>query len=139
MDEALVQDAQDEIDHEHGGEEQHAQTLDGGLEGLRGALERGGEGGGHAELALEPADLLHRVAQRYSGLEIEGEGHGGQLAQMVDGERAHATRELGHRVERHELARRGADVEHAERVGIVLELGQELHHDPVLVGRRVDG
>jgi hypothetical protein len=71
VDEALVEDAQDEIDHEDGGEEQHAQALDRGLESLRRALERGGEGGGHLELALEPADLLHRVAQRYPGLEIE--------------------------------------------------------------------
>src|SRR6266496_909963 len=138
MDEALVQDAQDEVDHEHGGEEQHAQALDGRLEGLRRTLERRGERGGHPELALEAAYLLHRIAQRHAGLEVEGDGHGRQLAQVVDGERTHAARQLGYRVEGDELARGRADVEHAEGVGVVLVLRQELHHDPVLVGRRVD-
>ena len=32
----------------------------------------------------------------------------------------------------------GADVQHAERATVQLVLGQELHHDPVLVVGRVD-
>ena len=39
MDEALIQNAQDDVDHDDGDDEQHAHILGGALEGRRRALE----------------------------------------------------------------------------------------------------
>ncbi len=43
MDEAFVEDAEDDVDHQHGGEQQHALVGDRLLEDLRAALEAGGD------------------------------------------------------------------------------------------------
>ena len=43
MDEVLVEDAEDDVDHQHGGEQQHALVGDGLLEDLGAALEAGGD------------------------------------------------------------------------------------------------
>ena len=98
---------------------QQAEPLERALEGLHRALEARAERGGQPQLLLHLLHLGHRVAERHPGLEVEGDGHRGELAQVIDGERAHRARELGHRVERDELAARAADVEHAEGGGIV--------------------
>ena len=61
MDEALIQNAQDDIDHDHGDQQQHAHILGRALERRRGALE----------------DCLHRCpACRLAALASLDRGHG---------------------------------------------------------------
>ena len=44
MDEALIEDAENEINHQNAHDQEEPQPLEGGLEGLGSALEAGGDG-----------------------------------------------------------------------------------------------
>src|SRR3989442_797384 len=57
VNEALVQHAEHEVDHEDRDQQQHPLPLQRGLERLRGALEGAVDGGRHAQLALHALDL----------------------------------------------------------------------------------
>ena len=138
MDEALVQDAEDHVDHGDGHEQQHAEALQRRLERLRRPL----EGGGHARRQGDARGLLDFrdcVAERVARLEVERERHRRQLSGVVDHRRTDGRGKLRHRAERHELSGGGADVDHRQRLRVLLELGGELHDDLVSVVRRVDG
>ena len=70
MDEALVEDAQDDVDDQDGHDQQEPQALRGGLEGLGGALKAGGDGG-RQHLPGELFHLGHGIAQGTPGFRLK--------------------------------------------------------------------
>ena len=87
MDEALIEHAQHDVDGEHGGEDQRHLTLLRVLEQRGRAREIGADGGGQRDLALNPADRLHRFADRDARRRVERQRDGGLLRLAVDGQR----------------------------------------------------
>ncbi len=73
MDEALVKNAEDDVDGDQRGKDEVGLVLERLLEGLRGALECGVDRSGHADLALGFFKSGHGVAKGDIGREIEGE------------------------------------------------------------------
>ena len=85
VDEAFVEDAQDQIDDQDGHDQQEPQALHGRLEGLGCPLKVGGNAG-RQHLPGHVIHRGHRVAQGHARLEVEGDGHRRQLARVVDGQ-----------------------------------------------------
>ena len=86
MDEAFVEDAENDIDGEDGGEDEVGLGFEGGLEGLEGAGELAVHGLRHAELLLEAFYGFGGIAEGDAGGEIEGDGDRGEEAGMVHGQ-----------------------------------------------------
>ena len=102
MDEALIENAQDDVDRDDGDGEQQAHIAHRSLERLGLAL----------ELALARWRACRSASRAWSisvtasdraiaGHQVEGDGHRRQLAQMIDRQRHGARRQRGHRGERH--------------------------------------
>ena len=111
MNKALVQNPQDNVNHQDGHEQQQAKAGEGRLEGLRAALQAGADGlrqnlGSH---------LVHRIdgiANGRGGREIEAERHRRHLAEMVHGERSYLVFEIGYGIQRDKLAGLRMNVKH---------------------------
>ena len=88
MDQAFVEDAENDVDGDERGEDEIGLVLEGILEGLRGALEGGVDGGGHAHVGLRFLEGRDGVAEGNVGGEIEGERNGRILALVIDGKRS---------------------------------------------------
>src|SRR6059036_1170311 len=129
VDVALVQDAEDDVHGDEGGEDEEGLVGEGGLEGLGGALEAGVDGGGQPDLALGGLDGADGMAEGDAGGEVEGEGDGGELALVVDGAGRGAGLEVTEGGERHLGAAGGLDVDGLEGVGVLLEAGGDLEDD----------
>ena len=138
MDEAFVEDAEHEVDHEHREQQQDAHTLQGALEGLRRAAEGGVDRGGNLHRRHCLVDLLDGLGQGHAGAHVEGERDRRQLPEVGDRERADVVGELRQRVERHQRAGVRPHVQQAEGRRVRLVAGLQFQDDPVLVGRRVD-
>src|ERR1019366_3635681 len=87
VDVAFVQDAQDDVNRNDRGENQHGFVRQRIFKSTRGALEAGFDAGGHAEVGSDLADIGDRHAERSSGSEVERKGHDGKLALMVNCDR----------------------------------------------------
>ena len=85
VDETFVENSQDDVDDEDGHDQQHAEAFDGGLIHLRGALEARGDAGGQMHFFLDALDCVHGGAEGIAGREVEGNGDGGQLADVRNG------------------------------------------------------
>ncbi len=111
-----------------------------GLEGLRRARELAADARGQPDAARR---LLHRddrLAQGHAGRQVERERHRREEALVVHLQRGRARLEAGEAGERARTRRvRGLDMDVAEGVGALPELGRHLHHHPVLVELGVDG
>ena len=138
MNEALVQNAQHEVDHEDRQHQQNAHPLQRCLKCLRRALERGVDRGRQIHLRSRLTDFRDGLRQRDTFAQVERDRHRRKLAEMVDGERADRGLQRRDRIQRNQRAAVGAHVEHRQhrRIGLVTRL--ELHHHPVLVIRRVN-
>src|SRR5439155_25941374 len=104
MNVALVEDAEDDVDGDQGGEDEQRVVGGRGLEGLGGALEARADARGEADPACGALDGGNGVAEGDAGGEVEGEGDGGELPLVVDGERRGRRPELGDGAERHLLS-----------------------------------
>ena len=135
VDVALVEDAEDQVDHEQGRQDQHRHGAQRGLEGLGVALEGADQRRRHPHLALGLLDGLGGGAERSALRQVEADGDGRELPLVADRQRLGlARRPLGEGRERHLLARgRGADVDLVQAVHLALQLGQDLHHHVVAV------
>ena len=87
MDETFIKDAEDKVDDENGEEEEPAEALHAGLENLGGPLEAVGHSVGNC-LPRDLLDQRDRVPEGHTRLEVEGNGHRGDLAGMIDRQRA---------------------------------------------------
>src|SRR6266849_1240081 len=139
VDVALVEDAEDDVHGDEGGEDEEGLVREGGLEGLGGALEAGVDGGGQPDLALGGLDGADGMAGGDAGGEVEGEGDSGELALVVDGEGGGAGLDVTEGGERDLGAGGGLDVDGLEGVGVLLEPGGDLEDDVVLVELGEDG
>src|SRR5215471_12587919 len=138
MDEALVQNSQDDVDHQNRGKQQQAHSPERVLKGLRRALK------GALDISRQHSDSLlldqsSRVAERRSRFEIEADGRSRKLAEVIYRKRADGRHKLRNGVEWNQFPGVGAHIKKRQLVRIVLELGQQLHDDVVLVVRRIDG
>ena len=74
MDEAFVENAEHDVDHQDGHDQQQRQPLGGGLKSLGGSLEAGGDGGREV-----PGTAFSMAATASPsgtpGLQVEGDGH----------------------------------------------------------------
>ncbi len=138
MDEAFVEDAQHDVDDQHGHEQQQPQAVQGFLEGLGLALEAGADRGWQ-RFPGQGFDALRGLAQGRPGREAEGDGHGGQLARVVHGQRPDVQPAVHEGVQRREPALVRTDVEERQGLGVALEARVQLHDDLVGVVGRVDG
>ncbi len=164
VDQALVEDAQHDVDHHDGRQDQEELLPLRLLEAARRALEAAAHVGGHGDVGLGLGNDLPRLAERGVAVQVEGNG-GGQFAVLVadgggrralhhlrDGrERHHAFLGVGQHLPggRSALAGVGRGTGGARRVGRhedVLErrraarvAGGPLHDDRILVQLAVDG
>ena len=67
MDEALVEDAENDVNDEDGNHQQHAEALQRGLKGLCRALQAGVERGWQAHFVFNGLDRIDRAAERETG------------------------------------------------------------------------
>ena len=108
------------------------------MEGLGGALERGGDAGG--DIGLDGGvNFGDGVTEGRAVGEVKGDGDGGELAEMLDGEGAEGGLGLGDCGEGDERAEDRAEVEGIEVLRLGLEGGEDFEEDAVLVGGGVDG
>ena len=84
MDEALVKDAEDDIDDQNGDQQQNTQPLQRSLKSLSGALQAGVERRRDTQFLFERLDTRNRLTQRDAGQKVEGQGDCGQLPLMID-------------------------------------------------------
>ena len=87
VDQALIQYAEDEIDHEQRGGDQDRRGRQRIPEGLRVALETRLQRQRLAELLLDMLDGRCRIADRRAGQQVERDRHRRELALVVDHER----------------------------------------------------
>src|SRR5262245_37149597 len=137
MREALVQDAQDDVDDDNRHDQDEPETVQRILERQRRALERGRDRR-RQRRGRRRLDFIDRVAERVAGPEVERDRHRRQLPGVADRERPRVGGHGGERVQRDQTAARGPDVEHRHRGGILLEFRRDLQNHLILVVRRVD-
>src|SRR5271168_2903052 len=101
MNVALVEDAQNDVDGDQGGENQQRLVGQGGLKGSRGSLEGSLNGEGELDLLLHLLNGLGGFAQGGVGGQIEGKGDDGKLPLVVDGEWGGLLLEVREGTERH--------------------------------------
>src|SRR5215467_7030278 len=99
MNEAFIQNAQNQIHNENSQRQQEPETSYGGLKFLRCTLE-GRADTSRQRLSRELIDLIDRIAQSYARSEVERYRHGRQLAGMVHGQRPNIRGERSNGVER---------------------------------------
>src|SRR5450631_2893472 len=87
MNEAFVEDAEDDVDRDHRGEKEQGLAGERGLERLRRALVGGLDADGQIEVLAGLVDGGDGVAHGGAGREVEGERDDGKLALMRDGQR----------------------------------------------------
>ncbi len=88
MDEALVEDAENDVDHDQRGRDQGRLARQRRLERLGIALERPDDPGGQVDLARGLADRIDRLAERHARAQVEAQGDGGKLPLVRDRQRA---------------------------------------------------
>ena len=101
---ALIEHAEQDVDRQHGGEQQRALPGQRLLEELRIAGKAGDDARGQVGFALDAVDRLDRLAERHVGREIERDRHRRLLRLAVDLQRADGAPHRRDFVERHEAA-----------------------------------
>src|SRR5262245_36033237 len=87
MDIAFVQYSEHDINDGDGNNQQNPQVRQGTLESLGCALEGGAER--RRQLTLDDSlNLVHDISQRNAGLNVERDGDGWELSEVIDGLRA---------------------------------------------------
>ena len=108
MDEALVENAEHDVDRDDRGEDQDRLIAEAVLEHLRGAGELAAHGAGQIDLLLGLGHRRHRLAESEPRRQIEGDGDRRQLALAGDRDRPGPERDGRQAVEADELAGVGA-------------------------------
>ena len=136
--EALVENAENQIDHQDGDQQEDTQPLQGRLEGLRRSLQARVQRYRQAQVPFQRLDAVDRLAERDARQEVEGNGHRWQLPLVIDSQRLRLATDTGDRVERHQLAGGTTNVKTRKHRRIGLILGSNFENHLVLVGRPVD-
>ncbi len=133
MDVALIEHAEDHIDHHERGRDQDRLARQRGLEGLRIALEAGDDGVRHPHVVRGLLNGGDRFAERHAGAQVERQGRCRELRLMRHQERADGVGvEIDQRRQRHELpGRRRLDVDLVERIRVLLQQRQDFEYDEI--------
>src|SRR6266404_487660 len=139
MDETLIQDAENDVDHHDGHEQQDSHVLDGRLEDLSGALEICRQGRRQVKIHQGLVDCIDRGAKRNIWSQVEGNRNRRQLAKVIDSQRANTTTDFsyGPQGNQSSAARTNEEIGQGRRVALIL--GQQFHNNPVLIHRRING
>src|SRR5215469_1075537 len=138
MDEALVQNSQDDVNDEDCCQQQQTHARKGILKRLSASLERAL----HVSRQDSQGFALHQfggIAQGGSRLEIEADRDRRQLPEVIYHKRADRGHEFRHCIQGDKFPGIGANVEHREFVRVVLVLWQQLDNYVVFVVRCIDG
>ena len=133
VDEAFIEDAEDDVDDDQRGADQRRLAAQRGLERLRVALEGRDDRGRHADLARRLVDRIDGLAERDAGFQIERDGHRGELALMGNQKRPDAVAvDSDEGGQRHRGAgQRRFHVEAVERREVLLQFGQDFQHHEI--------
>jgi hypothetical protein len=104
MDEALIQDAEDDVDRDERGKNEQRHVGERVSEGCSRALEIGLHAGGHVQVFLHFGDGGDRAAEGRVGSEVERDRDGWELPLMIDGKLLRFHFEMRERAERHGVA-----------------------------------
>ena len=138
VDVALVEHAQQHVDHEQRGDDQHHLAALRALEHRRVAAVARDDRGRHAQLGAVALDAVGRVAERHARREVERHRHRLQLADVVHRRRPDRALDGREARQRHQRAVAAAHVDRAERALVGLGRRRDLHDHLVAVGGRVD-
>ena len=105
MDEALIQDAEDDVNGNESGEDEQRHVGQRISEGCGGALEIGLQPRRHVHILLHFGDSRNCSAERGVGGQIEGNRNRRKLSLMVDRELFGSCFKMRERPERHRIAR----------------------------------
>jgi len=92
VNEALVQHAENDVDHDKRRADQNRRSRQRSLESLRITLEGSDHRAGHPYVVRRLGDCIHGLAERNTGSEIERESNSWKLALVCDGERSSLVR-----------------------------------------------
>ena len=139
MNEALVQNAEHDVDDENRDDQQDRQVLERLLELLHGSLEAGGDRRGHARVSrmARPRAAAASPSEK-PGCRLKRDRRRGKLAEVVDAQRSHGPAMLDHRVERHQRSVPTTGLQLRKRFGVALIFRLDFENHRVLIGRRVD-
>src|SRR5207245_684109 len=110
-----------DVDGDQGGQDEQGLVGQRGLESLGGALEVGADRGGQAQVASGHFDGLDGLTQGDAGGEVEGEGDGGELALVIDGQGGGGGGKVGERAQGRGGPVGCAHVDVLQRIRVLLE------------------
>src|ERR1700682_3407580 len=139
VNEALIENAEHDIDHEDRRDDQERLARERILEHRRGALKAGRDAQGQIRLLFDFLNLRHRVTERHARFQVEGNRNRRKLLQMVDLQRPDRLANLGDGFDRHQASARRADIGLREIGGARLKFRVVLDDDLVLVRRGIKG
>lgn len=137
VDQILVEDAEDDVDHEEGDEEEEVEGGERGLEDVGGPLHFADDARGEVAYR-EGIDSIDGVAEGDVVGEVEGDADGGESVEVVDGRGADRFFDIDELYEGDEVIARGADVELREDGGIAVVFGEGFDEHFVLVEGGID-
>ena len=138
VDVAFVQDAEHDVHHHDGDDQQHPQVAERTLERLGRALELRADGGGEL-LVGEVLHLVDDLAERRAGLQVEGDGGRGKLPVVIDGLRSGFGDEVGQGIERNQFPGGILEVEQGKRARVGLIFRFQFQQHLVFVDRPING
>src|SRR4029077_17836236 len=138
MDEAFVQDAEDDVNGDKGGENQNRLIAERAEESGGGTLERALNAWRHGEISLGAIDGVDGIAQGSVWSNVKGKSDDRELALMIQGEGGWRCGDRSEGAQRNLRTIGGAHVDVLERVWRLLELRIGLHYHAVLVQLRIN-
>ena len=139
MNEAFVENAENDVDSDERGKDEDGLIRQRYLECGRSALKSSLDAGRHIEVGFGGVDGVNSVAEGGIGREIERESDDGKLALMIQGEGSGISFDSREGRQRNLRAVRGVDINIFERIGILLKLRVHFHDDVILIELRING
>src|SRR5665213_4407301 len=140
MDEAFVENAQNDVDRQDRGKEQQPLSGGGILEYLGRPGEAGRYRGGQRKLLLDHRNLVGGVTQRHAGRQVERDGYSRKLAQLVDRQQAGYALDRGERRQRYQFAGGSrTDLQRAQQIRGPRNIRIVFDDDLVTIAGLIDG
>src|SRR5579875_1576625 len=124
MDEAFVQNSEDDVNDEDSHGQQQSETFERLLKGLGSAFETGGDGERKGVLS-ESLHFIDGLAQSDAGSKIKRNGDRGQLTRVIHGQRTQTSGHTGNRAQGNKIAAARSNVQIGEHVGVTLIRSEE--------------
>src|SRR5437763_328650 len=138
MDEALIQNAKNNVDGGERRKDEDALIGQGVLKSLSGTLEYSVNGVGNVKFAASGFNVLDGRTEGGTGSKIEREGNGRENSLVIDGKGGVGRLVMSKGAEGNELAGFGGDINGFQSFRGTLHLGGDFHHHVVLIQAFVD-